>query len=69
LGSDALPERFGAARVDGKPIDLGDRSDPVIELRTRAGELKIVPQPAGTRSYDDLRWHAGTEGDAFPHLA
>lgn len=50
-----------ATRVDGKPIDLGDRSDPVIELRTRAGELKIVPEPAGTRGYDDLRWHASTE--------
>ncbi len=50
-----------AQRVDGKPFDLGDRSQPTIELRTRAGELKIVPEPAGTQGYDDLRWHAGTE--------
>ncbi len=50
-----------AIRVDGKPIDLDDRSELVIELRTRAGELKIVPEPAGTQGYDDLRWHAGTE--------
>jgi len=50
-----------AERVDGKPFDLGDRSEPVIELRTRAGELKIVPEPAGTHGYDDLRWHAGRE--------
>jgi hypothetical protein len=35
---------------------------PVLELRTGAGELKIVPEPAGTRSgYDDLRRAATRE--------
>jgi hypothetical protein len=35
---------------------------PVLELRTRAGELKIVPEPAGTRGgYDDLRRAATRE--------
>lgn len=33
----------------------GVRGSEVIELETRAGNLKIVPEPAGTRGYDDLR--------------
>jgi hypothetical protein len=40
--------------------DLAERD--VLELRTRAGELKIVPNPAGTRGgYDDLRRAATRE--------
>ena len=31
---------------------------PVLDLRTDAGELKIIPEPAGTRGYDDLRRRA-----------
>jgi hypothetical protein len=50
-----------AGRVDGKPLDLTAAGDPVIELRTRAGELKLVPEPAGSRGYDDLRRHASRE--------
>jgi hypothetical protein len=35
---------------------------PVLELRTGAGELKVVPEPAGTRGgYDDLRRAATRE--------
>jgi hypothetical protein len=35
---------------------------PVLELRTEAGELKIVPEPVGTRGgYDDLRRAATRE--------
>jgi hypothetical protein len=35
---------------------------PVLELRTDAGELKIVPEPIGTRGgYDDLRRAATRE--------
>ena len=35
---------------------------PVLELRTSAGELKVVPEPAGTRhGYDDLRRAATRE--------
>jgi hypothetical protein len=30
----------------------------VLELSTDAGELKVVPEPAGTRGYDDLRRRA-----------
>jgi hypothetical protein len=50
-----------AERVDGKPLELGNVREPVVELRTRAGELKLVPEPAGSRGYEDLRWHAGRE--------
>lgn len=49
-----------ARNQDGKPAvverDLVGRS--VLELGTDAGELKIVPEPAGTRGYDDLRRRA-----------
>jgi hypothetical protein len=34
---------------------------PVIEARTAAGVLKIVPEPEGTRGYDDLRRAATME--------
>jgi hypothetical protein len=50
-----------ASRVDGNPLDLANAHDPVIELNTRAGELKLVPEPAGSRGYDDLRRHASRE--------
>ena len=50
-----------AQRRDGQPLDLHALADPVLELDTRAGELKLVPQPAGTRGYDDLRRAASRE--------
>jgi len=46
---------------DQEPLDLTQRLDPVTELETRAGELKLVPEPAGSRGYDDLRRHASRE--------
>jgi hypothetical protein len=45
---------LNAHRTDGKPLTL-DTDEPVLELHTDRGQLKIVPQPAGTRGYDDLR--------------
>lgn len=36
-------------------------TQPVLELETDAGELKIVLEPAGTRGYDDLRRGATRE--------
>jgi hypothetical protein len=49
---------------NGKRPEL-DRDLPrqaVLELRTNAGELRIVPEPAGTRGgYDDLRRAATRE--------
>src|SRR5215208_185066 len=50
-----------AVRVDGRPLDVSDSRDPVSDLRTRAGELRLVPEPAGSRGYDDLRRHASRE--------
>ena len=56
-------EELNARRPDGKRLvferDLGRQ--PVLELQTDAGELKIVPEPAGTRGYDDLRRRATRE--------
>ena len=45
-------EDLGASRVDGKPVVLDQatlREEPPLELRSPAGELKVVPEPAGTR--------------------
>ena len=56
-------EDLGARRADGKPLVL-ERDlarGPVLELATSAGEVKLVPEPAGTRGYDDLRRHAKRE--------
>jgi len=50
-----------AVRVDGKSLDVLGARDPLIDLRTRAGELRLVPEPAGSRGYDDLRRHASRE--------
>lgn len=53
-----------AQRADGRAPSLSPRSlvaEPVHELRTRYGELKLVPEPAGTRGYDDLRRAANRE--------
>ena len=49
-----------ARRTDGQPLVL-ETSEPVIELETDFGQLKIVPQPAGTRGYEDLRRAASHE--------
>ncbi len=54
-----------AARADGHPLALDPatiHAEPVIELRTRGGQVKIAPDPAGTRGgYDDLRRAANRE--------
>jgi hypothetical protein len=44
------------------PVDAEQlaSADP-ITASTRAGELRIVPEPWGTRGYDDLRRRAGRE--------
>ena len=47
---------LGAERVDRRPLVLEDaiRDKPLIPLHSSAGELELVPEPAGTRGYDDL---------------
>lgn len=58
-------EDLGAERVDDKRLLLDEstiRDEPLIELQTSRGELKVVPEPAGTRGgYDDLRRAATRE--------
>jgi hypothetical protein len=58
---EAALEDLDARRADSKPLDLRAMPGPVVELETRAGELKLVPEPAGTRGYDDLRRRAERE--------
>ena len=60
----AALERINAKPIDGRPLDLGELDaghDPVLELRSDAGEIKIVLEPVGTRGYDDLRHRADHE--------
>lgn len=55
---------IGATRVDGRELALDEGSlgeQPVIELATQCGDVKVVPTPAGTRGYDDLRRAANRE--------
>jgi hypothetical protein len=56
-------EDIKARRKDGKELHLEESlaTEPVLELDTAAGELKIVLEPAGTRGYDDLRRAANRE--------
>ena len=49
-----------AQRRDGKK-DLAVAGMDALELATDLGELKIVPEPAGTRGFDDLRRAASRE--------
>jgi hypothetical protein len=56
-------EDLNARRQDGKRLTF-ERDLPrqaVLELQTDAGELKVVPEPAGTRGYSDLRRRASRE--------
>ena len=56
-------QELGARRADGGALalDADIRRAAILELQTDAGELKIVPEPAGTRGYDDLRRRARRE--------
>ena len=54
-------------RLDARPVGGGTLSletleqTPVLELESDHGELKLVPEPEGTRGYDDLRRAARRE--------
>jgi hypothetical protein len=53
---------LNAVRVDGLELQFDEGSlEPLVPLRSDAGELKIVPEPLGTRGYDDLRRAASRE--------
>ena len=60
---DAALEELDAEAVDGRDRSaaaIGD-GEAVREFRTSRGELKVVPEPAGTSGYDDLRRAATRE--------
>lgn len=57
-------ENLHARRVDGHPLaldTLDPEREPVLVLDSDAGEIKIIPEPTGTRGYDDLRHRANRE--------
>lgn len=61
---DAALRELEARRTDGRAPTIDETTiaaQPVLELQTEHGELKIVPAPAGTRGYDDLRRAANRE--------
>ena len=61
---DLALEELDARRTDRKkltPLQNDPSPEPVLALSTDLGELKIVPQPEGTRGYDDLRRAATRE--------
>lgn len=58
----ALAELEAQRRHGGvSPLSETAERESVIEYDTNRGELKVVPQPAGTRGYDDLRRAATRE--------
>ena len=54
-------KHLDARRADGRRLDLAKLAAPAVELETSAGELKLVPEPAGTGGYEDLRRRAQRE--------
>jgi hypothetical protein len=55
---DLALDALNARRPDGTEpaVQAADYTrEPVVELRTDHGEVKLVPVPEGTRGYDDLR--------------
>jgi hypothetical protein len=61
---DAALRDLDTRQPDGRELTLDENTiaaQPVLELATEHGELKIVPEPIGTRGYDDLRRAAHRE--------
>jgi len=61
---EAALESLEAQAADRRKTPLAERivrGEEVISYRTRGGELKLVPTPAGTQGYDDLRRRARRE--------
>ena len=58
-------EELEARRVDRRRLAVDEealRAEPVVQLRTALGELKLVAEPAGTRrGFEDLRRAATRE--------
>ncbi len=61
---DAALRDIGAKRADGRELRVDEQAmaaERLIDLQTEHGQLKIVPEPMGTRGYDDLRRAATRE--------
>jgi hypothetical protein len=62
---DAALTGLGAQGPNGDQPSLADsdrkQPEPVLELSTDYGELKIIPEPTGTGGYEDLRRAATRE--------
>jgi hypothetical protein len=61
---DEALEEIHASRTSGKeraPLASSELEEPVVELVTDHGELKVIPTPIGTQGYDDLRRAAQRE--------
>ena len=60
---DAALAQLGARRPDGTEPNFvsAEELEPAVELTTDRGELKIIPEPVGTRGYEDLRRAATRE--------
>jgi hypothetical protein len=60
---DAALAELGARRPDGTEPTFANAAglEPVVQLTTDRGELKIIPAPEGTRGYEDLRRAATRE--------
>ena len=60
---DAALDELDAEAVDGggRSVAGNEDADSVKEFRTNRGELKVVPEPAGTSGHDDLRRAATRE--------
>lgn len=61
---DAALGDLDARQPAGRELTIDENTiaaQPVLELATEHGQLKIVPEPMGTRGYDDLRRAATRE--------
>jgi hypothetical protein len=61
---DAAVREIEARQLDGRSPTIDEKTmaaQPVLHLQSAHGELKIVPEPAGTRGFDDLRRAANRE--------
>jgi hypothetical protein len=58
---EAALHELDARGADGQKPAAADLNRELLRLQTDRGELKIVPEPAGTRGYDDLRRAATRE--------
>jgi hypothetical protein len=61
---DAAVRDLDARQPDGRDLTIDENTiaaQPMLELATEHGQLRIVPEPTGTRGYDDLRRAATRE--------